>query len=392
MTIYDFNQPVDRSRNFSVKYDEAELKFGTTDLMPMWIADMDLPTAPVVVDSIIERARQGIFGYTARPNSYFEAVRQWQKERNGWDTKTEFYSFCPGVVSALATIIREFSKPGDEILIQTPVYPEFSSTILGWGRKVLENPLLEDDGGQYHMNYKDLEGKLARRPAMMIFCNPHNPGGRVWTPEEMTQMGELCLKYGVLMVSDEIHSDLMLFGHRHTPLAKVAPEIAANTITCTSATKTFNLAGLQASTIIHPNFETKKRFDALWCHLDLRRNNCFSLVAVEAAFRHGGEWLEQLLHHIEGNMVYLDGFLKENLTKVKMALPESTYLAWINFNGLGMSPDDLCRFMVKEAKLGLNDGRDFGSQCGGYLRLNVACPRPYLEKALKQLKDAVDQL
>jgi cystathionine beta-lyase len=387
--IYDFDKPIDRSKNFSVKYDEAARKFGTSNLLPMWIADMDLPTAQPIIDAMIQRARQGIFGYTSRPDSYFEAIRDWQKRRNDWNVAPSLFSFCPGVVSALCTIVREFSEPGDEVLVHTPVYPEFFSAVTDWGRRLIESPLILRDG-QYTVDFEDFEARLKRHPAIFILCNPHNPGGHVWTPEELRRMGELCLRYDVKVVSDEIHSDLMLWGNHHRPLAKTGSGIAANTITCVSATKTFNLAGLQACTVIHPDARSKERFDDLWRRLDLKRNNCFSLVAMEAAYRYGEEWLDQVLRHIEGNMMFVNDFLQANLPEIVMPIPESTYLAWINFEGLGLTPDQLWRFMIDKARLGLNDGRDFGKQGAGFLRLNVACPRPLLGEAMDRLKAAVD--
>ena len=249
---YDFDRPIDRWNNFAAKYDEMEARFGRRDLIPMWIADMDLMTAQPILDAIDARNRQGIFGYTSRPDSYFEAVCQWQEKRNGWKPDPALCLYTLGVVPALCTFVREFSKPGDEILFTTPVYGEFFDSVENWGRKCLTVPLKEENG-YYSMDFEAFEEALKRRPPLFILCNPHNPVGRVWTADELRRMGELCVQYGTLIISDEIHSDLMLFGHKHIPMATVSEEIAANTITCTSATKTFNLAGLQAATLMFPN-------------------------------------------------------------------------------------------------------------------------------------------
>lgn len=388
---YDFNRPIDRSNNFSAKYDEMEKKFGRRDILSMWIADMDLMTAQPILDAIDARNRQGIFGYTSRPDSYFEAVCQWQEKRNGWKPDPAKCVFSLGVVPTLCTCVREFSKPGDEILFLTPVYGEFFDAVKNWDRKCLTVPLTEHDG-RYDLDFEAFEAALKRKPAMFILCHPHNPVGRCWTREELKRMGELCVQYGVLIISDEIHSDLMLFGHKHIPMASVSESIAANTITCTSATKTFNLAGLQAATIIFPNQALIDTYQKFWKGLDVHRNNAFSLVAVEAAFRHGEEWLEQLLAHLEGNVLYVENFLKENIPEITLHRPECTYLLWLNCKGLGLAGDALPQFVVNEARLGLNDGRGFGKTEGeGYMRMNIACPRSTVEQAMAQLKAAVDK-
>ena len=388
---YDFDRPIDRWNNFAAKYDEMEARFGRRDLIPMWIADMDLMTAQPILDAIDARNRQGIFGYTSRPDSYFEAVCQWQEKRNGWKPDPALCLFTLGIVPALCTFVREFSKPGDEILFTTPVYGEFFDSVENWGRKCLTVPLKEENG-YYSMDFEAFEEALKRRPPLFILCNPHNPVGRAWTAEELRRMGELCVQYGTLIISDEIHSDLMLFGHKHIPMATVSEEIAANTITCTSATKTFNLAGLQAATLMFPNEKLRDTYQAFWKSMDVHRNNSFSLVAVEAAFRYGEEWLEQLLAHLERNVTYVENYLKENIPEITLHRPECTYLLWLNCKGLGLAGDALPAFMVNEAHLALNDGRGFGKTEGeGYMRMNIACPLCTLEKAMAQLKAAVDK-
>ena len=389
---YDFNRPIDRWTNLAAKYDEMEKKYGRRDLIPMWIADMDLMTAQPVLDAMEERNRQGMFGYTTRPDSYFEAVCQWQEKRNGWKPDPAMCVFALGVVPALCTFVREFSQPGDEIMFMTPVYGEFFDSVENWGRKCLTVPLHEDNG-LYTVDFEAFEKALERKPAMFILCNPHNPVGRAWTREELKKMGELCVKHGVMIVSDEIHSDLMLFGHQHIPMASVSEEIAKNTITCTSATKTFNLAGLQAATLIFPDQEKIDIYQKFWKSMDVHRNNCFSVVAVEAAFRHGEEWLDQLLTHLEGNVLYVEEFLKNNIPEITMHRPECTYLLWLNCKELNLRGDALPDFMVNRAHLALNDGRGFGKAEGeGYMRMNIACNRATVEKAMQQLKAAVDQL
>ena len=388
--IYDFDAITDRTHSNSVKYDEAEKKFGTKDIIPLWIADMDFPTARPIIDAMAERNKNGIFGYTSRPDSYFESVRDWQAKRNGWTFDTALASFCPGVVPALAAIVDRFSGEGDDILFLTPVYSEFFSVTQNCGRNPLTVPLIQKDGGAVDIDFDAFEKALQKKPALFIFCHPHNPLGRVWKKSELQKIAELCIRYKVPIVSDEIHADLMLWGNKHIPLASISSEIAAHTITCTSATKTFNLAGLQASTIIFPDKAAKEKFDAFWHRIDVHRNNCFSVVAVEAAFRYGEEWLGQVLHYIEANMKYVKEYIDTNIPQIKTYIPESTYLMWLDCRGLGFTGDELAEFMAKKARLGLNDGRAFGAEAG-YMRINVACPRSILTKALAQLKDAVEK-
>lgn len=388
--IYNFDEPIDRSNNFAAKYDEAAKKFGKEGLIPMWIADMDLKTAQPIMDAIDARNKQGMFGYTSRPDSYFQSVCQWQKEHNGYEFDTSLAAFALGVIPAICTLIREFTEPGDEVMFLTPVYSEFRDSVENWGRKPLTVSLKEKDG-YYEIDYEALEEAAKRKPGFLIMCNPHNPVGRSWTREELKKVGDICVKYQIPIISDEIHSDLMLYGHKHTVMASVSEEIARITVTCVSATKTFNLAGLQAATIFFPNQEMKAKYQKFWFNMDVHRNNCFSLVAVEAAFRYGGEWLEQLLTYLEGNVNYVDEFLKENIPEIHFRKPECTYLLWLNCKDLNLPGDELPKFMIEEAGIAMNDGRGFGPEGEGYMRMNIACPRSTVERALNQLKKAVER-
>lgn len=388
---YNFDKVVGRSNNFAAKYDEREKKFGTSNVIPLWIADMEFQVAGPINDAILKRASQGIYGYTSRPTSYYEAFCDWEKSRNNWNVNKELISFSPGVVPSLSVIVREFSNNEDKILIQTPVYPEFYDVIESWGRVVIENQLIEQDG-IYSIDFKDFEEKLKQKPKLFIMCSPHNPVGRVWRREELEHITALCLSYNVIIVSDEIHSDLILWDNKHIPTASISKEVSDITITCTSCTKTFNLAGLQASVVIFPNAEAKETFDIFWRGMDIHRNNCFSLVAVEAAYRHGQEWLEQLIPYIEENINFIGEFCGSNIPKIKPSRPESTYLIWLDCRELKMENDELKKFMVNQAGLGLNAGNDFCRSLSGYMRLNVACPRSTLEKAMLQLEEAVNSL
>lgn len=389
---YNFDEVIDRSKNRSSKYDERLKKFGTMDVIPLWVADMDFRTAQPVIDACVEKAKEGIWGYTSRPDSYYEAIIGWQMRRNGWQIDKDKVSWCLGVVPAIAAIIHLFSERGDSVLIQTPVYSEFYDVTEAAGRHVAENQLLEQDG-EWVIDFEDFEEK-AKDPKVKIFllCSPHNPLGIVWTATQLERMSEICDAHGVLLVSDEIHSDLIFHGKKHIPTATLSPKIAKNVISCISGTKTFNLAGLQASTTVFPNVEMKDTFDNYWMSLDVHRNNAFSSVAMEAAFNEGEEWLEQLLSYISANFDYVKEYCDSYIPKIKPNIPDATYLMWLDCRALGMSNEELCKFFINEAKLGLNEGYTFGRSLTGFMRLNAACPKSVLETAMKQLEQAVNRL
>ena len=386
----NFDEVIDRSANRSAKYDERIKKFGAGDVIPLWVADMDFRTAQPIIDACRAKAEEGIWGYTSRPDSYFEAVQQWQVRRNNWKPDTALMSWSLGVVPSLSAIVKLFSKDGDKVLIQTPVYSEFYDVVEAWGRTVVENKLVEENG-TWHVDFDDFAARV-KECSIFLLCNPHNPLGLVWEPEDLRKMAQLCMENGTLLVSDEIHSDLVFHGRRHTPTASLSPEIAKNVITCVSATKTFNLAGLQASTTIFPDAQRKGVFDRFWTGMDIHRNNAFSSVAMEAAYREGEEWLEQLLPYLSDNFDYVCDFCARYIPKIKPNCPDATYLMWLDCRELGMSNEELRDFFIHKAKLGLNEGYTFGRSLSGFMRLNAACPRSTLEKAMQQLKAAVDAL
>lgn len=387
---YNFDEVIDRSSNRSSKYDERVKKFGTADVIPLWVADMDFKTAQPIIDALKARAEEGIWGYTSRPDSYFEAICNWQLRRNGWEIDKKLVSWSLGVVPALSAIVKLFSEPGDKVMIQTPVYSEFYDVTEAWGREVVENQLVEKDG-VWGVDFEDFE-KKAKEVKIFLLCSPHNPLGIVWTREQLQKMAEICIANDVLLVSDEIHSDLIFHGKKHLPTAMVSDEIRGKIISCISGTKTFNLAGLQASTTVFPNAEYKEKFDRFWMNMDIHRNNAFSSTAMEVAFNEGEEWLEQLLEYLSGNFEFIREYCEKNIPRIKPNIPDATYLVWLDCKELGMDNETLRRFMIEKAKIGLNEGYTFGRSLSGYMRLNAACPRSVLEKALKQLKDAVDSL
>lgn len=387
---YNFDEVIDRNGNRAAKYDERIKKFGTKDVIPLWVADMDFRTAQPIIDACRQKAEEGIWGYTSRPESYFEAVRNWQKKRNNWDVDTSLMSWSLGVVPALSAIVKIFCHTGDKVMIQTPVYSEFYDVVEAWDRQVVENQIVEKDG-KWVIDFDDFEAK-AKEVKIFLLCNPHNPLGIVWEPEDLKKMAEICIANDVLLVSDEIHSDLIFHGKKHTPTATLSEEIASHIITCVSATKTFNLAGLQASTTIFPNMEMKQKFDRFWMNMDIHRNNAFSSVAMEAAYNEGEEWLEQLLVYLSDNFDFIRDYCEKYIPKIKPNVPDATYLVWLDCRELGMSNEELRRFMIEEAGIGLNEGYTFGRSLSGFMRLNAACPKSVLEKALAQLKEAVDKL
>ncbi|MDD3347759.1 MalY/PatB family protein [Oscillibacter sp.] len=384
---YNFDRVIDRAGNHAAKYDERIKKFGTDDVIPLWIADMDFQTAQPIIDALTARAKEGIWGYTARLESYFAAIRAWQERRNGWKIDQSLMSWSLGVVQTISAMVKLFTPEGGSVLIQTPVYSEFYDMAEAWNRNVLENPFVERDG-TWSVDWADFEEKL-KSADLFLLCSPHNPLGIVWTPEELTRMAELCMKYHVPMFSDEIHSDLVFHGKKHTPVASLSPEIAAYVTTGISGTKTFNLAGLQASAVVFPNRHMKRVFDQYWQCMDIHRNNAFSLTAMEAAFTGGEEWLSQLLPYLSANFDFVTDYCKKYIPEIKTYAPDATYLMWLDCRGLGMDNGQLHDFMIQKAKLGLNDGCSFGRSLAGFMRLNAACPRSVLEKAMGQLEAAV---
>ena len=389
---YNFDEVIDRSGNRAAKYDERRKNFGTDDVIPLWIADMDFRTAQPIIDACKAKAEEGVWGYTSRPDSYFEAYAGWQKRRNGWSIDTSLCSWSLGVVPALAALVKLFTGPNDKVLIQPPVYPEFYEVTEMVGRRVAENNMVQTENG-WEVDFEDFERKV-KDPLvkMFILCSPHNPLGKVWTREELERMLDICFANGVLVVSDEIHSDLIFHGEKHIPTAMVSEEAKSRVISCISGTKTFNLAGLQASTTVFPNMELKQIFDHYWSAMDVHRNNAFSSVAMEAAFNEGEEWLEQVLEYISGNFDYIQDYCAKYIPEIKPSVPDATYLVWLDCRALGMDDETLKEFMIRKAKLGLNPGSSFTRSLTGFMRLNAACPRSVIKKAMEQLRDAVSDL
>ena len=356
----------------------------------MWVADMDFAVPQPVIDALKKRVEHGIFGYPMLTDSYYDAVIGWMSRRYNWPVKREWIYHSPGIVPGLNYLVQAFTKEGDSIAIQSPVYYPFTLCIVNNGRQVVLNCLKYEDG-RYTMDYEDLDKKFASNNVrMLILCNPHNPVGRVWTKDELIKLGEICLKYKVLVISDEIHADLTFKGFATTAFAGISEAFAQNTIVCTAASKTFNMAGLQISNIIIPNQELGQIFSNHMKKLHLMKPNIFGQIATEAAYNCGEEWLEQLKDYLQKNLDYLTQFIAGNIDKIKVIKPEATYLIWLDCNGLGMEVEALKQFMLEKAKVACDDGYIFGPGGEGFTRMNIACPRATLQEALTRIEQAVN--
>jgi len=384
----DFENIIDRRKTDSIKWDLNLKIFGREDILPMWVADMDFPSPPAVAEAIRKRTDHAIFGYTGVPASYYYAVMDWMKKRNNWDIQKDWMVHSPGVVTSIITCILAFTSPGDKVLIQSPVYPPFYSSILNNSRQLVINPL-KLTAGYYGMDFDDLETRLRDGVKMMILCSPHNPVGRVWTAEELLRVTEICSKYGVLIISDEIHSDLIYKRYKHIPIASLPGTASDNIITCISPTKTFNMAGLASSFTFIPDRKMKKLFEKELERTGAGMNNIFGMIGGEAAFRYGEEWLEDLLAYLQGNLDLVLQFFEERVRSIRVIKPEGTYLVWLDCRELGMDVSALREFFIHQAGVGLNEGTTFGVDGAGFMRMNFACPRPVLLEGLKRIENAI---
>lgn len=389
---YDFDELVERRGSDCLKYDFAAERGMPEDVLSLWVADMDFRTAPCITERIQKDAAFGIFGYTDSKDDYFQAVSNWYETYFGWKVEKDWLVKTPGIVFAIATAVSAFTKEGDSVLIQQPVYYPFSAVIRDNGRKLVNNELVLKDG-HYEMDLEDFEKKVVQEKVkLFILCSPHNPVGRVWTEEELRSIGEICLKYNVKIVSDEIHSDFVYPGFAHHVLTTVDERFQEISIVCTAPSKTFNLAGLQISNIWIPNPELRGIYQKKLQSLGCSEANMLGLHACQAAYEGGREWLEQLKEYLKGNLDFVRTCLRENLPQIKLVEPEGTYLVWLDCRELGLSGEELERFIVQKAKLWLDDGAIFGKAGEGFERVNIACPRAILKEALDRLKKAVATL
>ncbi|HQE67470.1 MAG: PatB family C-S lyase [Clostridia bacterium] len=388
---YDFDRIIARNGTNAIKWDSLDKTFGATDILPMWVADMDFEAPRPVIDAIVKRAQHGIYGYTSKPESFYYSISSWMEKRHGWHINNEWIEVSAGVVPAISLSVLSYSEPGDKILLQSPVYFPFFSAIESNNRVIVNNQL-KYENHQYTIDFEDLEQKLKSGVKVFILCNPHNPVGRVWSREELEKIGELCVRYNVVIVSDEIHSDLVFGRHIHIPIASISEELAALTVTCMAPSKTFNIAGLYTSAVIISDKALRDKFKKTIHRLEAEAKNLFGIIAFEAAYTHGEEWLEQALPYLEGNLEFLVDYFIAKIPKIKVSKPQGTYLAWLDCRELGMNQKDLVDFFIHKAKVGLNDGAVFGAGGEGFMRLNAACPRSLLEEGLKRIENAVNML
>jgi cystathionine beta-lyase len=387
---YDFDEIIDRRNTNSLKYDFAAARGMPDGLLPLWVADMDFRSPPSVLSALHEVAEHGIFGYSMPQDDWFKSSLDWFSANFGFAIEREWIVQSPGVVCALAAAVRAFTKEGDGVLIQRPVYYPFSRAIRLNKRRIVNSPLLLEDGA-YRIDFEDFERKLVReRVKLFIFCSPHNPVGRVWRREELERLGAICQRHGCLIVSDEIHCDFVFPGHRHTVFASLSDELADSIVTCTSPSKSFNLAGLQISNIIIRNETLRRKFSDEMQKGGYGESNAFGLAACRAAYESGGDWLRALRDYLCGNLSFLRGFLREELPRVRLTEPEGTYLIWLDFREFGLSADALDAWIVQKAGLWLDGGTMFGEEGAGFQRVNIACPRETLRRALHLIKKAAD--
>ena len=387
MKNYDFDEIVRREGTNCIKYDAREGVFGDKSVLPLWVADMDFRTPDFIVDAIKKRIEHEIFGYSFRSDSYFKSIISWMKRRYSWEIQKSWISFSPGVVAGLTFAIETFSKPGDGVVVQPPVYYPFFDSVKGTKRKMVENPL-KIENGRYTFDFDDLKSKIDENTKLLLLCNPQNPGGMVWTREELTELANICLENNIIIISDEIHSDIIFNGQKHIPIALLSDEIAKNSIVCMAPSKTFNVAGLASSVIIIPDKLKSLQFKRALSVGHFEMGNIFGTVALESAYKNGDEWLNQMIDYVWNNYQYLDDFFKTNLPKVKVMKPEATFLIWLDFSEYGMSDKELLKFVIEKAKVGLNNGGKFGTGGDGWLRLNIGCSRSVLEEALKRIGKA----
>ncbi len=387
MKQYNFDEIIPRRGTSCVKHDMLNEVFGTDDLLPMWVADMDFKTPDFIVNAVKERCNHEVFGYTFAPEHYKMAVLNWMQKRYHIETKWKNVHFIPGIVQGIAFVLQAFTHPGDKVLITTPVYPPFINVPHRSGRVFVHSSLKVVDS-RFEIDYDDLEEK-AKGCKVMILANPHNPGGTVWSADELRQVAAICQRQNVLVIADEIHADLTLPGHTHTSFSTVSDEALHNSITFLAPSKTFNMAGLASSVCYVPDPEIKKRFFGFLDANELSLGTLFAYVAAEAAFSHGEEWLRQLLVYLQGNIDFTEQYLHDNLPKIKMMRPEASFLIWMDFRALGMPHKELVEFLIKKAKVGLNSGTDYGPGSEGFMRLNIGTPRANVREALERIKNAL---
>ncbi len=388
---YDFDKIIDRHGTGALALDVLQERYGKADLMPLWVADMNFATPQFITDAMKRRLDHSLFGYTVVPKDFWPTVTRWIEAHHQWTVREEWMRFVPGIVKGIGFVVNVFVKPDEKVIIQPPVYHPFRLTPAGNGREVVMNPLIRHDDGSYSMDFDNLAEVADDKCRLLILSNPHNPAGIVWDEETLRRLAHFCAERGIIVISDEIHCDMALFGNRHHPFASVSEEAAQCSITFGAPSKTFNIAGIVSSYCIVPNEELRNRLFNWMAANELDEPHIFAPIATMAAFNEGEEWRRQMLHYIEGNIMFVEDYLKENLPQIKPLRPQASFLVWLDCRGLHLQHDALVSLFVDEAGLALNDGEMFGKGGEGFMRMNIASPRAVLREALGRLKDAVER-
>ena len=387
--MYDFDKIVDRTGSGDLKHEVLAERYGRADLLPLWVADMDFETPEFITDALRRRLEHSLFGYTVEPKDYWPTVQKWIKDHHGWDVKREWLSYIPGIVKGIGMVINVFTKPDEKVIIQPPVYHPFRLTPEGNGREVVYNPLKENSDGSYSMDFDNLEEVADDKCKVLILSNPHNPAGIVWDKDTLARLAEFCYDHNILVISDEIHCDMALWGNTHVPFATASDKAAQCSITFGAPSKTFNIAGIVSSYSIIPNDEIRNRFYTWLAANELNEAPMFSPIATIAAFKNGEHWRKAMLHYVEQNIIFMEEYCKTHLPKIKPLRPEASFLVWLDCRALGLNHEQLIDLFVNKAHLALNDGEMFGKGGAGFMRVNVGTPRAILTKALEQLTKAV---
>lgn len=388
---YNFDERIERRDTNSIKWDTAERSYGDKDIIPLWIADMDFKVPQEIVDAIKERADHGVFGYTRRSTESYASVIGWMKRRYNWEIEREWIKFAPGVVPGLNIVVQAYTKPGDEIIIQTPVYHPFYSIVKNNGCQIVENPL-KCVKGKYEMDFENLKEIITKKTRMIILCSPHNPVGRVWTKEELIQFGNIALENNILVVVDEIHGDLVYKPNVHTVFASISEEFADNSIICTAPNKTFNIAALKTANIIIKNKKLRDQYALQFEKSFIEGPTVLGDVAQTAAYTHCDQWYEEMMKYVTDNLEFTLNFFKTRIPKIKIARPEGTYLLWLDCSGLHMNNEDLNNFFIKKCKVWFNNGATFGKSGENFVRLNIATSRSVLQEAYERIEREINIL
>lgn len=392
MKKYDFDKPIDRRGTGALKYEVLEERYGRADLTPLWVADMEFETPEFITEALRRRLDHSLFGYTVTPEAYWQCIVDWIKDHHGWKVEREWLSFIPGIVKGIGFAVNVFTRPDEKVIIQPPVYHPFRLTPLGNHREVVYNPLIENADGSYSMDFEGLERVADDKCKLLILSNPHNPAGILWDRETLSRLADFCFDHGIIVLSDEIHCDMALWGLHHIPFATVSDKAAQCSITFGAPTKTFNIAGIVSSYSIIPNPQIRHAYYSWLEANELNEPTLFAPIATIAAFTQGEEWRRQMLEYVEENIKFVEYFCLEDLPQIRPLRPQASFLVWLNCRDLHLNQDELNDLFVNSARLALNDGAMFGKEGTGFMRLNVGEPRSMLEKAMIQLKEAVDGL